>query len=499
MRLERGALVLGGLGLLLCAACPALGNPAVKAVNLGGLPKIAEVDPNFQSFNVEMVEVTGGRFWAPYASRTGERYAQRRPIDLKNSRLRMLASALAPAFMRVSGTWANSTYVPTLTEVEPTEPPPGFKQLLRRSQWQDIVSFSNDLGLPIITSFPVSGGTRDSRGHWQPEQAERLLALTGQMGGRIVAAEFFNEPNLAKLGGLPEGYGAADYAHDFATFRAFARALAPTMTILGPGSAGEGGDVRPADMMRDTASAVDAVSYHFYGALSVRCRDSGMQTTPEDALTEAWLSRTEADFRLYAGLRDRFAPGKPIWLTETAQAACGGSAWAVTYRDAFRYVDQMGRLARQGVRVVAHNTLAASDYALIDGETLVPRPSYWAAVLWRRLMGTIVLESPGASLPDVKIYAHCLRGSNEGVALLAENLGDAPHLLAVSGQVASYVITAPSLDSRTVRINGREARIGTNGAFPRLAPQRSGGAISLPGHSISFFAVRGVSNPACAK
>ena len=55
------------------------------------------------------------------------------------------------------------------------------------------------------------------------------------------------------------------------------------------------------------------------------------------------------------------------------------------------------------------------------------------------------------------------------------------------------------LDSRTVRINGREARIGKNGAFPRLAPHRSGGAISLPGHSISFFAVRGVSNPACAK
>jgi len=100
MRLERSALVLGGLGLLLCAAFPALGEPAVKAADLGGLPKIAEVDPNFQSFNVEMVEVTGGRFGAPYASRTGERYAQRGPIDLKNSRLRMLASALASILSR---------------------------------------------------------------------------------------------------------------------------------------------------------------------------------------------------------------------------------------------------------------------------------------------------------------------------------------------------------------------------------------------------------------
>lgn len=470
----------------------------MKAVELGDLPRIAEVDPNFQSFNVEMVEVTGGRFWAPYASRTGERYAQRPPIDLRSSRLRMLASALAPAFMRVSGTWANSTYIPTMTEGELTEPPSGFRQLLRRSQWREIVSFSNDLGLPIITSFPVSAGTRDDFGHWQPEQAERLLALTRQMGGQIVAAEFFNEPNLATLGGLPERYSVADYARDFATFRAFARRAAPWMIILGPGSTGEGGDVRPAEMMRESAGGVDAVSYHFYGALSVRCKDFGMQTSPAEALSEAWLSRTEADYRIYAGLRDRFEPGKPIWLTETAQAACGGSAWAPTYRDTFRYVDQMGRLARLGVRVVAHNTLAASDYALIDGETLVPRPSYWAAVLWRRLMGTIVLERPAVSLPDVRIYAHCLRGSNEGVALLVENLGNIRRSLTLEGQVNAYVITALSLDSQRVKINGREPRIGVNGAFPDIVPERLHGALGLPAHSISFLAVTGVANPACA-
>ena len=37
-----------------------------------------------------------------------------------------------------------------------------------------------------------------------------------------------------------------------------------------------------------------------------------------------------------------------------------------------------------------HNTLAASDYALLDDHTYAPRPNYWAALLWRRLMGTTV-------------------------------------------------------------------------------------------------------------
>ena len=31
------------------------------------MPRVGNVDERFQSFNIEMVEVTGGRFWAPYS------------------------------------------------------------------------------------------------------------------------------------------------------------------------------------------------------------------------------------------------------------------------------------------------------------------------------------------------------------------------------------------------------------------------------------------------
>ena len=122
--------------------------------------------------------------------------------------------------------------------------------------------------------------------------------------------------------------------------------------------------------------ALDAVSYHYYGTLSERC--SG-KSTPETALSEEWLSRDGSDAHLLQTLRDQFEPGKPIWLTETADAACGGNPWAATFLDTFRYLDQLGRLARAGVQVVMHNTLAASDYGLIDEKTLQPRPNYWGA------------------------------------------------------------------------------------------------------------------------
>ena len=93
------------------------------------MPRIGQVDARYASYNVEMVEITGGRFWAPYkagaesapppppATTAGgtpaldpAAFRQRPPINLADARLRTLAAALGPAYMRVSGTWANSTY-----------------------------------------------------------------------------------------------------------------------------------------------------------------------------------------------------------------------------------------------------------------------------------------------------------------------------------------------------------------------------------------------------
>ncbi len=121
---------------------------------------------------------------------------------------------------------------------------------------------------------------------------------------------------------------------------------------------------------------------------------SAAGTTIDAALSADWLSRGASEEEYYAALRDRFEPGKPIWNTETGQAACGGDRWAATFLDTFRYLNQLGSLARLGVQVQIHNTLNASDYGLLDEKTLEPRPNYWAALLWRKLMGTTVLD-PG--------------------------------------------------------------------------------------------------------
>ena len=243
-----------------------------------------------------------------------------------------------------------------------------------------------------MTSFSVGAGTRDSAGVWTPEQASQILAYTKSVGGKIAAAEYMNEPTFATIGGAPNGYDAAAYARDFAVFHAFAKQSAPGMLILGPGGVGEGSPLVPTSMqmhllssesiLQATGHGIDAFSYHSYGGVSSRCAPPGspMANSPDAALSAEWLAKPIAIEEFYAKLRDKYEPGKPMWLTETAETACGGDRWASTFLDSFRYLNQLGLLAKLGVQTHMYNTLASSDYGLLDEKTYEPRPNYWAAL-----------------------------------------------------------------------------------------------------------------------
>jgi heparanase 1 len=222
-------------------------------------------------------------------------------------------------------------------------------------------------------------------------------------------------------------------------------------------------------------------------------------TTPEAALSDDWLERTDRVEAFYAGLRDRFAPGKPMWLTETGQAACGGDRWASTFVDSFRYLNQLGSLAKKGVQVVAHNTLAASDYALLDEKTIEPRPDYWAALLWRRLMGTTVLDAGSAPEAGLRVYADCLAGKPGGVALMVLNTDrSAAKRLSIDAAAERYRLTAGELEPGRVNWNGDELRLGANDALPALRGVRvKAGEEEFAPASITFLAAENANNGSC--
>jgi heparanase 1 len=148
---------------------------------------------------------------------------------------------------------------------------------------------------------------------------------------------------------------------------------------------------------------------------------------------------------------------------------------------------------------VIHNTLAASDYALVDETTLLPRPNYWSALLWRKMMGKTVLDAGPSPSPNLHLYAHCLRNQPGGVALLVINADrTASQELDVPTASERYSLTAKELMDNKVELNGSELALGSNGDLPQIAGKpQSAGKVALAPASITFLAIPNAGNAVC--
>ena len=176
--------------------------------------------------------------------------------------------------------------------------------------------------------------------------------------------------------------------------------------------------------------------------------------------------------------------------------SCGNAS--ATFLDTFRYLDELARLARHGVKVHMEAALAAGNDGLIDAKTLAPRPDYWAALLWRRLMGTTVLDA-GPSREGLHLYAHCLRGHRGGVAILAiNNTRNQPTSIEIPSVAERYTLSARRLQQARVDLNAIELGLKANGELPELrgVPTLRGTVVLVPA-SITFLAIAKAGNRAC--
>jgi hypothetical protein len=169
------------------------------------------------------------------------------------------------------------------------------------------------------------------------------------------------------------------------------------------------------------------------------------------------------------------------------------------FLDSFRYLNQLGILAKKGVQVHLHNTLAASDYGLLDQKTFEPRPDYWAGLVWRKLMGATVLDAGQSPSENLHLYAQCLRGKPGGVTLLAINADKtAAQTMAIPTGAERYTLTSADLLSSSVELNGSELKLGTGDALPKLVGQKvPAGQVTFAPASITFLAFPKADNTSC--
>ena len=479
-----------------------------------GLRMLRNIDSRLVSYNIEMAEVTGGTFWKTY---TSEQLAGTEPfppvkgpeemeslmqiylpINLHNKKLRFLARELGPAWVRVSGTWATSVYY-DFDDHTGGKPPKGYQSVLTREQWDGVLDFIKAVGAKLLISVANCEGNHGVQEPWAPEQAKLILDYSKAYGVPVSAVEFMNEPNMLELSGAPKGYTAADYRRDQDAFCRFMRENYPEVLLVGPCSLCIEDfqnielDQLPScdkeELLAGTKEKLDVYSYHYYNGTSERLAAMGGHWKAEQALSEPYLDVAAQVASKHLNLRDKYYPGAPMWVTESGDACGGGTTWASTFLDVFRTLNELGRFAQLTDGIIFHNTLASSDYGLLERDSYNPRPNYYALLLWNCLMGTVVYESGEDLGEGVHVYVHSRKDGCPGLVYLVLN-NSLTETISVELPAAAqqYTLTASTLRSPVMLLNEKPLILDKTQPLPSLCPvSRESGVVELPSKSVSFF------------
>ena len=487
------------------------------------LTALRQMDERLVSYNIEMTEVTGGTFWKAYSeaqvdgteefpvikdwSNMGNLQQWYDPIDTQNPRLIKLAKDLGTAWIRVSGTWANKTYY-DFDNKYGGKVPEGFQNVLSKEQWLSLLDFVKAVDGKLLVSIANCPGIHNADEPMDFTQAELLFRTSKEYGVPISAAEFTNEPNLIALSGLPKGYTAADHARDHDLFGAWLRENYPECLFVGPCTVGDinlfgalqgaGGGmaagfemVTTEQLLGDYKSPMDVFSYHYYNGVSERGAAMGGHWPYEACLSEQYLAVAADCARQYVARRDKYVPGGQMWVTESGDAGCGGNTWASTYADVPRTLNELGEFCTVTDGVIFHNTMASSDYGYLKHGTFLPRPNYFAVLLWNRLMGKTCYATGIANAEGAHVYCHSRKDGKDGcVYLIINNSWTETTTVELPGAAQVYALTGKNgIRSRTMCLNGTELVLGENDELPALTGVEASGKLEIAPGGCTFIVI----------
>ena len=193
-------------------------------------------------------------------------------------------------------------------------------------------------------------------------------------------------------------------------------------------------------------------------------------TPATGAMSEEYLGAAAHTARCFASYRDKYAPGGEMWVTESGDAGAGGHTWASTYLEVPRLLNELADFSTVTSGVIFHNTLASSDYGWLKHGTFVPRPSYFAVLLWKKLMGNTVYDAGEARREGAHVYAHSRADGKEGKCYMVLNTSWTDvTTLELPREATVYALTGKDgMRSRTMCLNGHELVLGENDALPEL-------------------------------
>ena len=206
-------------------------------------------------------------------------------------------------------------------------------------------------------------------------------------------------------------------------------------------------------------------------------------------MSEQYLGMAGISARSFTSYRDKYCPGGEMWVTESGDAGAGGHTWASTYAEIVRTLNEIGSFATVTNGVIFHNTLASSDYGWLKHGAFLPRPSYFAVLLWKQLMGNTVFASGEAVRPGAHVYCHDRADGKEGKAYLVINTSwTNTTTVELPGKAEVYALTGTTgMRSRTMSLNGKELVLGENDELPQMTGVTIEGSVEVAPGSCVFF------------
>uniref|UniRef100_A0A3B3HCX0 Heparanase n=2 Tax=Oryzias latipes TaxID=8090 RepID=A0A3B3HCX0_ORYLA len=456
---------------------------------------------------------------------------ERSMLLLRTQKIRTLAKALSPAFLRFGGTRQDFmvfdpkggqqlTAAPSAEEACGAVQLPALlegdlkqnwtQQLLllqkeehqgryRRTQFTELTvdqlqSFSSCCGLDLV--FGLNALLRTAQNRWNSSNAASLLRYCESRRYRM-SWELGNEPNsFEKKAGIRVDGG--QLGRDFTRLRKMMSesSLYRDAGLFGP-------DVgQPRDHRAD-----------ILGGYYVDGRAASLEDFLDPTVLDSLAVKTGEVLETVK----RASPGTPVWLGETSSAFGGGAAGlSDSFVAGFMWLDKLGLAARMGLDVVMRQVLVgAGSYHLLDDD-LNPLPDYWLSVLHKRLVGPEVLNVDAVSGAGggrrVRSYLHCAnrRSYRDGaVVLMSMNLSPRPVRMQVpvpvsNSTVETFVLQSdrPGMDglrSRSVKLNGVLLEMVDDETLPLLAgvPLPPSDHLQLPAFSLAFFVFTDAGAAAC--
>jgi heparanase 1 len=496
---------LGVLAIMTLGACNGCRPDARLHVSVATDHAAATVDERFLSLAVDIAQVVGGKFWTAGVVTNGGMGAVP-PFDFTRPRLLNLVRPLGHAYLRVGGTDADRTFY-ALDDAAPSMPPPNYEWILTHGEWDALAAFARANDFQLLFTLNFGAGPRVSHGPWLADNARELVTYAMERHDPVAVWELGNEVNAYPLL-LGFVLKAADYARDLATARAMLTATAPGTKTAAPASAywpiiGEINNLLPA-LLPLAQDAIDIVTWHFYPQESMRCPVSLRGATATTLLDPDNLDEIDR----WADAVDSARGKIPAWLDETGNAQCGGAPGVSdTFASSLWWLDELGKLARRGVPVVARQSLSGADYGLLAEPTLSPRPDYFASLLWHQLMGARVLAATVGKHRRLRAYVHCTATGAPGfragsVTALFINLDGQPVTVALDGVASEesqlYRVTAPNLTALTADLNGVQFSVDSDGNPGALnSVPGEGDTVTLPPRAYAFVLLPRADAAAC--